>query len=119
MLPDTKVYRKLQHNPTADFTVALDRLLDEGIHLSILDMKQNDFFLGRDPISPIFHALPKTHKQVFPPHLRPVIAGIGSLFERLSSWLENLLQPLVYRLPGFIQDTKELLRALDGKQWLS
>lgn len=63
------------------------------------------------------HAFPKTHKQVFPPPFHPIIADIGSLFEKISLWLDSLLQPLVRRLPGYIQDTKELLKAMDDMEW--
>lgn len=49
--------------------------------------------------------------------MHPIIAGVGSLVERVCIWLDNLLQPLVQRVPGHIKDTKELLKTLYDFEW--
>lgn len=67
MLMDTSTYRVLTHDPTADFAIALERLLNEGLALGVLDEKQKNVMLNKFPICAIFHALPKVHKGVFPP----------------------------------------------------
>lgn len=71
------------------------------------------------PVTPIIHALPKIHKGLDPPPLRPIVSGIGSLTERLGEWLDAILQPLVRRTPGFIKDTGDVLRNFYCKKWHS
>lgn len=66
---------------------------------------------------PIFHHLPKIHKGLHPLTGRPIVAGIGSLNERLGEWVDRQLQPLVTALPVFLRDTKQLLLKLDGFAW--
>lgn len=52
------------------------------------------------PVIAIFHGLPKTHKGGFPPILCPVISGIKSLGEGLSSLVNSHLQILVKHTSG-------------------
>lgn len=49
--------------------------------------------------------------------MRPITAGMGILMENNCIWLDNLLQPLVSRVPGFIEDIKELLKAFYNLEW--
>lgn len=68
-------------------------------------------------IVPVFHGLPKIHKAVFPPTLRPIIAGIGSLCEKLSKWVDAHLQPLVQERPGFLRISEQVLQFLFDQEW--
>lgn len=72
--------------------------------MGIFSQKEFDFLWVKDPICPIYHALPKLHKDKFPPPMRPIVAGIGSLNERLSEWVDGILQ-----CPGYLRDTKSVL----------
>lgn len=58
---------------------------------------------------PIFHHLPKVHKDLSPLTGRPIVAGIGSLNEHLGHWVDQQLQPLVMEMPSFLHDSKQLL----------
>lgn len=58
--------------------------------------------------------------------MRHIEAGIGSMGERLSTWVDHLLQPFLAQLPGMIQDTKDVISKLEciqcvcwGCIWLS
>lgn len=54
-----------------------------------------DTYLCLDyPLTPIFHGLPKVHKNVSPPPLHHIISGTGSLNERLYQLLDDCLQTL-------------------------
>lgn len=117
MLSDEQTYRTLTCEPTREISVALDRIVCEGVSLGVLDDKLRDHMLVKFPVCPVFQALPKVHKGLFPPPLRPIIAGIGSLLEHTCQWLDNLSQPPVHRVPGYIKDTKELLRAFHDMEW--
>lgn len=69
------------------------------------------------PSIPILHSLPKYNKGLFPPPLRPIVSGIGSLGKQLGIFIFVHFQTLVFHLPGFIQDTKHLISLMDGHQW--
>lgn len=69
------------------------------------------------PQTAVFHSFPKIHKGGFPPSIRPIVAGINSLSERLWEWLDSYLQPLIPLLPGFLRDTKQVLNTLEKFNW--
>lgn len=64
------------------------------------------------PVIPVYHSLPKVHKDIFPPPLRPIVAGIGSLGERLRFWIDSYLHLSIS--PGFI---KLLVSIMDKDRW--
>lgn len=111
MLKDT--YRPLSSNPTSSFLHSLWQLLDEGTTSGALSPTEADKLFVPHPVVPILHSLPKVHKDTFPPQLRPIVAGIGSMGERLSAWVDAHLQPLIEIIPSYIKDTKELVCTLD------
>ncbi|CAJ0935390.1 unnamed protein product [Ranitomeya imitator] len=117
MLNNSNTYRRLQHDPTELFQKKLKHLLSEGFAIGALDKKLSEDLFVEHPIIPIFHSLPKIHKKVFPPTFRPIVAGIGSMGENLSTWVDMYLQPLISRLPGYIKDTKHLISSLDKTAW--
>ncbi|CAJ0966832.1 unnamed protein product [Ranitomeya imitator] len=79
MLNNSNTYRRLQHDPTELFQKKLKHLLSEGFAIGALDKKLSEDLFVEHPIIPIFHSLPKIHKEVFPPTFRPIVAGIGSM----------------------------------------
>lgn len=52
MLLDSNTYQKLKCDPTKEFSIALERILLEGVHISSLDKRQMEYFLVNDPICP-------------------------------------------------------------------
>ena len=56
----------------------------------------------------------KDHKEYtrIPP-FRPIVSGSGSLTENISKYVDFHAKPLVSDLPSFIEDTPDLLRALE------
>lgn len=73
------------------FKISLESVLQEGLSLDVLTQKEFDSLNAQHPIISIYHGLPKIHKGGFPPPLRPIISGIGSLCERLSEWVDVYL----------------------------
>lgn len=47
--------------------------------------------------------------------MRPIVSGIGALGEQLGIRIDHHLQPLVFDIPGYLQDadTKHLVSVLD------
>lgn len=71
------------------------------------------------PTIPILHSLPKYHKNIFPPPMRPIVSVMGALGELLGTWIDHHLQPLESGIPGYLRDTKHLVATLDGYPWSS
>ena len=49
---------------------------------------------------------------ILPPG-RPIISGIGTLTEPLSGFIDSVLNPLISKIPSFVQDTTHFLRILN------
>ncbi|XP_053568734.1 usherin [Bombina bombina] len=48
---------------------------------------------------------------------RPIVSGIGSLFEPLGAWIDTILQPIARGQLSFLEDNSHLLRKLAQIQW--
>lgn len=70
-----------------------------------------------NPVFSVFYQLPKLCKNCTPIQGRPLVADIGSLFEKLGHWVYGYLQLLVLRLPGYIKDTTALLTNIEQNNW--
>ncbi|CAN8013568.1 unnamed protein product [Ixodes persulcatus] len=103
-------YKELQEDPTKKFTKliteTLNLMLDNGdisedIHKS---MKPAYPKAGR------FYTLPKIHKQGNPG--RPIVSGIDTVTERISSFVNFLIMNLPPSMPSYIKDTNHFLREI-------
>ncbi|XP_056423823.1 uncharacterized protein LOC130362802 [Hyla sarda] len=119
MLDDADTYRPLSNNPTSQFKDQLISLVRLGVESGCLTEKIAEYLIIQDPIIPIFHSFPKVHKETFPPSMRPIVAGISSLNERLCEWVDSLLQSLIFKMPSHIKGTKHLLGMLAHVKWRS
>lgn len=116
-LSDTQTYVKLKEDPTRRFGELLFKLIDEGVYLGVLSLRVSNYLEVQEPLTPIFHHLPKIHKKDRPPKGRPIVAGIGSLNERFGQWVDFHLRPLVDHLPSLLVDSKHVLKVMDGIAW--
>lgn len=117
MLGNKSIYTELSSDPTDRFKQELRGLLDLGVREGIFTRPLAEKMFIANPTVPVFHSLPKIHKEIFSPPLRPIVAGIGSLGEKFGSWLDHLLQPLVVNIPGYLWDTKQLIQDFEGGPW--
>lgn len=113
-LADTNTYRRLNADPTMEIKLKLSHLLDEGKVLGAIEQKTLDFLLVTKLITPIFHHLPKVHKEQFSLQGHSIVAGIG---ERLNERVDEHLHPLIVRLPGYLRDTGHLLAHTREIKW--
>lgn len=117
MLKDTSTYRQVPGDSTVTFQKELKSLLNKGIEMGVLSQPDAEKLFVIHPVTPIFHSLHKFHKGVFSPPLRPIVVGIGSMWEKLSAWVDAFLQLLVTISPAYIRDTKHCVSLLDGQTW--
>lgn len=80
----------------------LQRLLNEGVAMGVFTKNVSEKLY-------VERSLPKIHKEVFPPPLQPIVAGIGSILEQLSACMDHHLQPLAIEMQGYIRDTKHIV----------
>lgn len=72
-----------------------------------------DFLTTKHPICPAFYGLPKIHKTIVDPPLRPIVSGNGSLIEPMSQYIDSFIKKLVPDLPAYLGDTTDILNAVD------
>ncbi|XP_043911517.1 uncharacterized protein LOC122788688 [Protopterus annectens] len=63
-------------------------------------------------VTPIFKGLPKIHKSLNDPPLRPIVSGRKWVTENASIWLETTLRPFVDSMDNILTDTGSFLKAL-------
>ncbi len=62
------------------------------------------------PVTPVIYVLPKIHKDLTNPPGRPIISGIGSLTEKISTFVDFFLKPVVFTLPSFVKDSIDMIK---------
>lgn len=103
ILSDRNTYT--QQDLTVIFLKKLKSLLQEKAIMGAITQKLADKLFVTGLVVPILHSFTKIHKEVFPPPIRPIVAGLGSLGEWLENWNDCHLQPIVAQLPEFILST--------------
>ena len=77
---------------------------------SSIDPETGPNLLQVDPKPGRFYFLPKIHKTGNPG--RPIISGNGTATEKISKFVDLLIQPLVPSLPSYVQDTTDFIRKI-------
>ncbi|XP_078518179.1 uncharacterized protein LOC144782740 [Lissotriton helveticus] len=111
-LGDIRSYRPLTEDPTPRLTTKIAHLVEEALSEGWITTNESVFLRTTHPVMPYFYILPKIHKAQRPSPGRPIISGIGSLLEPLSTFVDTFLRPMVRLMPTYLQDTKDLLRLL-------
>jgi len=60
--------------------------------------------------TPIFYGMPKVHKE--PMKLRPVVSCINSFSSVFSNWLDYRMKELLFLIPSYIKNSKQLIDEL-------
>ena len=107
-------YKKLTTDPTthiarASNTIVRDLHLNGHIDKTTLNWALTDINKVRRHQ---FYMLPKVHKTLGHPPGRPIISGINGPTEKFSKLMDHWLQPIVTKLPSYVQDTTHMLQAL-------
>ncbi|CAJ0968092.1 unnamed protein product [Ranitomeya imitator] len=111
-LLNTSHYQVLPSDPTDVYKKHLDGLIRTALGLGIINKRERDFLTIETPRIPTFYMLPKVHKSLDNPPGRPIISGIGGLFERPCVYLDYFLQPLVFSLGSYIRDSMHLIERI-------
>ena len=69
--------------------------------------------LGQNPPRiPEFYTLTKIHKAI--PVGRPIVSGSGGPTERISSFVDSLLQPIAQKQESYIKDTTHFINFIEN-----
>ena len=104
-LTDTKFYEKHDNDVTDKVTRTVTRYLEKMKQNEDIDKDTYSYLLPKDPRCSRFYILPKIHKNRQTPPGRPIVSANGHPTERISEYVSNILNPLVFKLPSFIKDT--------------
>ena len=66
----------------------IDSYIESAFNQGWITEKEKSFLTTKCPICALFHGLPKIHKSLIDPPLRPIVANIGSVTEPLSQYLD-------------------------------
>lgn len=105
---------RLSTNPMDQYKDAIEQLVSTAHSRGWITDKEKDFLIVKYPICPVFYGLPKIHKSLENPPLRPIVSSIGCLTEPLSQYLDFSLKKYVTELPSYLGDTTDVLRILDS-----
>lgn len=114
LLHDVQCYKPLISNPTSDIKSMIDGYINESHTKGWITDKEKSFLLSDHPRCPVFYGLPKIHKRLIDPPLRPIVSGIGSITEPLSQFVDFFLRNYVYSLPSYLGDTTDVLNLINN-----
>lgn len=105
-------YQKLDSDPSEDFKKNIHCHLSDFLESGDITKKEFDFMKIDYPTKPVIYTLPKIHKNLEQPPGRPIISGIGSLTEKISTFVDYFLKPHVATLPSYVKDTIDMINIL-------
>ena len=68
----------------------------------------------KQPRIPEFYTLTKIHKKT--PVGRPIVSGSSGPTERISSFVDSLLQPVAIKQESYIKDTTDFINFIENTQ---
>lgn len=113
-LQNQSFYTKLRGDPTNNFKKEIYDSLQTFLLRGDVTNKEFEFLKVDYPITPVIYILPKIHKNLAKPPGRPIIAGMGSLIEKISVFVDSFLKPRVQSLPSFVQDSQDMIKILQS-----
>lgn len=113
LLDDEKQYKHLPSNPMCEIKKMIDDFIDNSSKKGWITEKERAFLMKDYPICPVFYGLPKIHKRLIDPPLRPIVSSIDSLTEPLSQYVDFFLRKYVHSLPSYLGDTTDILNVVN------
>ena len=110
-LQNEKHYKKVQNNPIPTLSSHIQKYLQKIKDNKHIDHTTYKYLLPKNPPrTPPLYLLPKIHKPNMPG--RPIISGCDSPTDKLSSFVDHFIKPLVPEIPSYIKDTDHFLEII-------
>ncbi len=106
---DQRYYCKLDEDPTKEYTDKVKTLIQEMSEDGHLKKDAAKYLTPENPRTARFYHQPKIHKSSVPVPGRPIVSSCGTPTERISEYVDFLLQPLVALTPPYLTDTTDFL----------
>ena len=112
-LADASTYKPLDYDPTSSIAKNIGELVNSMKELGYLDTYTHAYMLPLEKVrTQSMYFLKKIHKT---PHgIRPIVSGCSGPTERVSSFLDNIIKPLVPTMPSYIKDSPHLISLLEN-----
>ena len=111
-LGDESFYRKLSSCPITQFKKEIHGKLQSFLDDQEIDKNEFEFMKVDFPVTPVIYTLPKIHKRLDSPPGRPIVSSIGSLTEKISTFVDSSLKPHVTALPAYVRDSMDMINTL-------
>ena len=111
-LNNPKFYKKMDHDPTQDHHLEVQKVLKEMLDREEIDQSCYDYLNISKPRTPRFYTLPKIHKATRPPPGRPITSANQSPTERISAFVDYFLKPTIPHIKSYVRDTTDFLRKI-------
>ena len=107
-------YQTVTQNALTCGLKTLKEIIADGLEKEYLKPEEAEAMIPSESKPGRLYGLAKDHKDYdhIPP-FRPIVSGSGSLTENISKFVDFHAKPLVTNLPSFIEDTPDLLRAIE------
>jgi peptide-methionine (R)-S-oxide reductase len=107
LLQDRRHYRKIPSDMTNTYNKQITEYIKEQQERGHITKEIAQYLITKSPRTPIFYILPKIHKTGIPG--RPIVSAINSHTDKLSRFVDNIIRPLVPKIPSYIKDTTHIL----------
>ena len=111
-LMDERFYKKLDSDPTEEFSTKITQELKIMKENSHIDKNTFDYLKPDKPKVGRFYLLPKIHKVNNPG--RPIVSANGHPTEKISEFVDFHLRPHVEALPSHLKDTTDYLKKMES-----
>lgn len=102
----------LRSDPKVQYKKELEVLVQRGFEQGILNSKEKLHLVPKAPPTLMIYYLPKIHKHPTCPLGHPIVSGIDSITSRVGRHIDFYLQPLVVKMPSYIQDSCHVINLL-------
>ena len=113
-LDNIEHYRPLDEPMVEETPVRVEQLITELYREQHIDEMTKKWLCQTQnpPRIPVFYTLTKIHKPT--PVGRPIISGVPGPTERLSAFVDKLLQPIAQQQKSYLKDTTDFINFMDG-----
>ena len=108
-LDNLEHYKPLERPTVVEMSLRVQQLVKELHERDYIDDMTNRWFsrTPNPPRTPVFYALTKIHKPT--PVGRPIISRCDGPTERLSAFVDKLLQPIAKELESYLKDSTDFI----------
>ncbi|KAJ1130815.1 hypothetical protein NDU88_009162 [Pleurodeles waltl] len=114
MLNDLQYYQKTNTNWQQRVKREIAQITNEAYDSGLICHQELQYLNPVKTRTPVFYGVPKIHKNLTDPPMRPIVSTVGALTEPLSKYVESYLSPRVAQLPAYIRDTSHIIAKLEG-----